>query len=249
MKKLIEEYEKIRKDYCGYLDFALQFYNWSSANNVLLIRNQYPEATKVGSFAFWKKNGRSVAKGSKGIKIYAPIIKKKKEEKKSTPEDKEDKTVAKTEEDDNLGFYQTSVFDVSQTTGSEPFIDPNSKFFTKENLFNTLCLSLDADDEEIKERIEDMFPGVNDIVLKSIIYCLSQICGINCEWVIPQVLVEHKSDEAIGEIISKTQKYTKKVVDMIINKKTYQELYGYNERKIKDKNKGLDLSSCHFNAI
>lgn len=246
MKKLIEEYEKIRKDYHSYLNFAYKFYNLSSANNVLLIRNQFPEATRVAGFGFWKKNNRTIKKGSKGIKIYAPIIKKEKDDKSKTKTETGE-TIKTTTEDDAIRFYQTSVFDVSQTIGEEPFVDPNSKLFTKKNLFDTLSLSVDADDEEIEERIEDMFSGVDIITLKSIIYCLSKICGINREWGVPQALIAHKSDELIGEIISKVQKYTKKVVDMIIDKKTYQELYGYTERSIKHKD--LDLSDCHFNAI
>ena len=44
-----------------------------SFGNTLMIGSQKPEATKVCGFHTWKKLGRSVKKGEKGIRIFIPI--------------------------------------------------------------------------------------------------------------------------------------------------------------------------------
>lgn len=54
-----------------YLTVMARFPNYS-VNNVLLIRLQKPDATLVQSFSGWKKIGRFVKRGEKGIRILAP---------------------------------------------------------------------------------------------------------------------------------------------------------------------------------
>jgi hypothetical protein len=44
-----------------------------SLNNVFLIHSQRPEATRVAGFAAWRKLGRFVRRGEKGIAILVPI--------------------------------------------------------------------------------------------------------------------------------------------------------------------------------
>src|SRR5438270_13533289 len=50
-----------------------QFHHYSW-HNVCLIASQRPEATRVAGFHAWRKLGRFVRKGEKGIAILAPIV-------------------------------------------------------------------------------------------------------------------------------------------------------------------------------
>tara|TARA_R110000796_G_scaffold18980_2_gene57149 strand:- start:12216 stop:15437 length:3222 start_codon:yes stop_codon:yes gene_type:complete len=58
-----------------YLNFHSNFHQYSF-NNRILIYIQRPTASKVASFNAWKKKGRKVQKGSKGIKVLVPIFRK-----------------------------------------------------------------------------------------------------------------------------------------------------------------------------
>lgn len=67
--------------------------------NVSMILAQKPNATVVAGFNDWKKVGRSVRKGEKGIAIYAPLMKK------------DEVNLEK----DTFGFRVVYVFDITQT--------------------------------------------------------------------------------------------------------------------------------------
>ncbi|MBI1874652.1 MAG: hypothetical protein HYS05_12330 [Acidobacteria bacterium] len=71
-----------------------------SLHNVCLIVSQRPEATRVAGFHTWRKFGRFVRKGEKGIAIMAPITARKD----ADAADNESKTV--------VGFRAAYVFDV-----------------------------------------------------------------------------------------------------------------------------------------
>jgi antirestriction protein ArdC len=77
-----------------------------SANNAMLIWAQCPTAERVAGFTTWKKLGRSVKKGEKGIMIYAP--------RKMTKVDQ-----ASGEEKNHVFFGIEHVFDITQTEGEE----------------------------------------------------------------------------------------------------------------------------------
>ena len=83
-------------------------YSWG---NVLLILAQRRHASRVAGFGTWKKLGRHVKRGEKGIVILAPIV-----HRLAVVREKDDSTA---EEDDELvrGFRPVYVFDVSQTDG------------------------------------------------------------------------------------------------------------------------------------
>ena len=85
-----------------YLDAMSRFHRYSFGN-CLLIARQYPDATLVAGFHAWKRQGRSVKKGEKGICILAPLARKKEE----------------TDDREVFGFRAVHVFDVSQTDGDE----------------------------------------------------------------------------------------------------------------------------------
>ena len=92
-----------------YLDVMARFPRYSF-NNCILIAVQFPQARIVQGFHAWKKLGRSVKKGEKGIGIIAPMIGRKKDEE-GQADDSTGKTI--------FGFKVVHVFDVSQTEGDE----------------------------------------------------------------------------------------------------------------------------------
>jgi len=82
-------------------------YSW---HNVMLIATQKPAATHVAGFNAWRKSGRFVKKGEKGIMILAPVVRRK----------TENAEVTETEEaSTGVGFRAAYVFDISQTDGRE----------------------------------------------------------------------------------------------------------------------------------
>lgn len=87
-----------------------QFHRYSF-HNVCLIARQRPDATRVAGFHAWRKLGRFVRKGEKGIAILAPIVGRKD----ADAADGDSKTV--------VGFRAAYVFDVAQTDG-EPLPEP-----------------------------------------------------------------------------------------------------------------------------
>lgn len=110
-------------NYKNYLDFQSSLYQYSF-NNCLLIAMQKPEASIVGSYAFWKKYNRYVNKGEKGIRILAPNTAKRKfnipvyDDNKNPLLDDYGKPITKTVEKTVItGFRLVPVFDVSQTSG------------------------------------------------------------------------------------------------------------------------------------
>jgi antirestriction protein ArdC len=94
------------KTLTDYLKAMARFHRYSWFNSIL-IYFQRPNATHVAGFAAWKKLGRSVKKGERGISILIPIIYK---SKRGRPKAKED-------EETVHGYTTGYVFDVSQTEG------------------------------------------------------------------------------------------------------------------------------------
>ena len=89
-----------------YLAVMGRFHQYS-LGNALLIASQRPAATRVAGFQTWRKLGRHVRKGEKGIMILAPVVVKKRVD----TEDGED------EQTRVFGFRAAYVFDHSQTDG------------------------------------------------------------------------------------------------------------------------------------
>ena len=110
-KKYIDELDQGVKEiftsgkWREYLEFLSKFHNYS-VNNTIAIFRQRPDASLVASFTDWRKRGRSVRKGERGIKVIAPhtyIVTDK-----QTGEEKQ-----------QIGFHISYCFDVSQTCGKE----------------------------------------------------------------------------------------------------------------------------------
>ena len=99
-----------------WLTYQSIFHTYSFANTVL-IAQQMPEATRVAGFHTWKKAKRQVLKGSKSIRVLAPIFFTKMVE---------DENGEETEESYRR-YKAVPVFDVSQTDGDEL---PEQPFYT-----------------------------------------------------------------------------------------------------------------------
>lgn len=99
-----------------YLDARARFHNYSF-HNTILIALQRPEATQVASAKKWKDEfSRTIIKGEKAIKIFAPVMVYAKDEAgnvvtKTDAEGKERKVI------DYIWYKTVPVFDVSQTEG------------------------------------------------------------------------------------------------------------------------------------
>jgi hypothetical protein len=110
--------------YAAYLKTMSRFHNYST-RNTLLIYMQYPNASKVGSYAFWKNNfNRQVKKGEHGIKIFAPVPHKEtKEFEKLDPVTNrpiigdDGQPVMETLQRTGISFKTVNVFAYEQTTG------------------------------------------------------------------------------------------------------------------------------------
>ena len=90
----------------AYLSVLAKFHRYSF-QNCIMIACQCPNATHVAGFNAWKKLGRRVLKGAKGIAILAPCVYRSKDDDEVVDGGK-NKAVVK-------GFKVVHVFDVSQT--------------------------------------------------------------------------------------------------------------------------------------
>lgn len=130
MKELTDRLEQGVKNvftsghYEQYLHTMSQFHQYSSRNS-MLIWLQRPDATRVAGFNTWKNTfGRSVNKGEKGIRIFAPSPYKRRVEEthdqQGTPlRDENGNPTARVREITVPAFKPVPVFDVSQTSGRE----------------------------------------------------------------------------------------------------------------------------------
>lgn len=97
-----------------YLDVMSRFHSYSY-RNMLLIKHQFPEASRVAGYRTWQEIGRQVKSGTHGINILVPSVKT------------VDVSTGKMDENGNeiiekqplTRFVVVTVFDVSQTEGKE----------------------------------------------------------------------------------------------------------------------------------
>jgi len=114
VKLLIEQLEAGHTEaLTAYLTAMARFRTYS-LSNCLEIARQFPSASKVAGMYAWNQLGRRVKKGSKGIRILAPVIGVRR--KKDTEAEQD---VTKQNEAVVIGFRSAYVFDVSMTTGPD----------------------------------------------------------------------------------------------------------------------------------
>ena len=110
------------KDWLQFLCFQAQFYNYSFGN-AMLIFSQNPNATYVKGYKALNQLGRYVKKGSKGLAILAPCIRKvevfKEPENKNLYHDEEaEKEIRKVVS----GFRIAYVYDIADTDGDDSML-------------------------------------------------------------------------------------------------------------------------------
>lgn len=117
IKEITEQLERGVKEvfnsdrYKNYLDTMSKFYQYS-ANNVMLILMQMPDARFIASYKSWQKDfKRNVKKGEHAIRILAPITHKYTKEVMLQDGTKEEREGAW------LSYMGVPVFDISQTEG------------------------------------------------------------------------------------------------------------------------------------
>lgn len=80
-----------------------------SFNNTLLILAQYPEASVVASGKFWMQHERRMLKGSRALRVFAPLFRRPTNEEIAAGRSPEDKVL--------YSYKLVPVFDISQTEG------------------------------------------------------------------------------------------------------------------------------------
>jgi N-terminal domain of anti-restriction factor ArdC len=95
--------EKLRE----YLGAMARFHPYS-LHNIMLIASQRPDATHVAGFHTWKRLGRFVKKGAKGIMILAPVVLR---------DEAEQERKEESQERAAMRFRAAYVFDMADTDG------------------------------------------------------------------------------------------------------------------------------------
>lgn len=118
-KQAISELEQALKEgksetLLKFLSVMSRFHHYSFSNT-MLVYLQKPDATQVAGFHAWRKLGRTVKKGEKGIGIFAPMVYKPKDGGKDQSQVQETDSAKKS----IRGFKVVHVFDVSQTEGED----------------------------------------------------------------------------------------------------------------------------------
>jgi antirestriction protein ArdC len=86
---------------------TMSLFSKYSLNNLFLIARQRPAARRVAGFHAWRKLGRCVRKGEKGIAIIAPLVRRKSDEQSEHADD--ERVIA--------GFKVAHIFSEEQTDG------------------------------------------------------------------------------------------------------------------------------------
>ncbi|WP_089649810.1 ArdC-like ssDNA-binding domain-containing protein [Halobacterium hubeiense] len=144
-------------EFQDWLDVQSRFHDYSY-RNTLLIKRQYPEATRVAGYRTWQEEfERHVKEGESAIWIWAPIIAKQCPECENSPSYHEDSDCTYDETPPEewskglVGFNPAPVFDISQTEG-EPLPDLDTA--ATGDAGNLVPRLLDmADDLELTARI------------------------------------------------------------------------------------------------
>ena len=128
MEKITNDLEKGVADlldsaeYKRFLDTMAKFPHYSVNNNILILM-QKPDATMCQSFNAWKKMGRSVKKGEKGLTILAPASftvhyeVDKKDENGNIIYGADGQPEKEEKEGTRVSFKTVKTFDISQTEG------------------------------------------------------------------------------------------------------------------------------------
>lgn len=115
IEALAAETDAVKQDivFSAWLRSMSRFYRYSWRNQIAIER-QRPDSTLVAGFNAWRKLGRFVKKGEKGISILAPVVR---QGAKVEPGEGERMELTSKGPRRVAGFRGATVFDVSQTDG------------------------------------------------------------------------------------------------------------------------------------
>jgi hypothetical protein len=143
LEALAKETDKARvsDEMVRYLEFCARFHQYSPSNIWLILMSR-PDASHVAGFNAWKKMGRYVKRGEKGIAILAPMIYR------EDPDDEDSLKVLR-------GFRVVHVFDIRQTDG-QPLPEQPNWISPEKNLELQKKLMDFAEQSGIKVTIEEL---------------------------------------------------------------------------------------------
>jgi hypothetical protein len=186
-----------------YLAFQSKFYNYSFSNT-LLIYSQNPGASYVAGYKKWQSFNRYVRKSEHGIKILAPMRYKVKGE----------------ENDDDVfkigGFRLVSVFDISQTDGSDEFLPVlvgglKTSVIGESDIYNNIINRIDIPVKEVDQLTAKGCYYLENprIEVRSSLSVVQKIKTLCHEYSHHLHHTKHYDDEgyAIGEIIAESSAY------------------------------------------
>jgi hypothetical protein len=104
------------KQLTEYLEVMGRFHQYSLGNQVL-IASQRPQATRVAGFFGWRRLGRRVNKGERGIRILAPITVRKRTTSPNHDAVSQNQNDQHTCREIRIAFHTAHVFDIEQTSG------------------------------------------------------------------------------------------------------------------------------------
>ena len=105
--------------YKEWLDVCSKFPSYSINNKLLIAMQTGGKATMVQSYGAWKKIGRTVKQGEKGIRIFAPAPYSVQKTRQTEEIGEDGEPVTEEVTIKRMSFKVVSVFDVSQTEGKE----------------------------------------------------------------------------------------------------------------------------------
>ena len=126
--RLAAGFDAVREDpkaLAGYLAFCAHFHGYS-ARNRLLVYLQDPNARHCMGFRSWRKHGRQVRKGERGLTVLAPLLRKPSADEVAAGADPDRKVP--------FGFRAVAVFDYAQT---DPVTDDALTYVSPMERLNT----------------------------------------------------------------------------------------------------------------
>ena len=114
-----------------------------SLGNTLLIGLQRPDATVVAGYQAWRKAGRQVRRGERGIFILAPLVRRRTTDNDTTTaEGTADTAGPDTSRGEIFGVKAVAVFDISQTDGPPIPATTAVSGYTPDGLRDTLTAQI-----------------------------------------------------------------------------------------------------------
>lgn len=224
-----------------YLSFQSRFYNYSF-HNTLLIYSQNPSAFYVAGYRKWQTFDRYVRKGERSLKILAPVTYKAKED----------------EHGDEVkrlyGFRLVSVFDLSQTEGSEEYLPVlvtglRGSVEGGDSLYSTILSHIDIPVEEVAQLAPKgcYYPADPHIEIRASLSVIQRIKTLIHEFAHHIHHTRYYADESydVAEVIAESTAF---IVCSVLGVNTSDYSAGYIEGWSRDA-KNLEASAGKIQKI